>query len=250
MNPFRQLKRYLIYKLKPKIDIDSISTNFKELDLDQIFMHFGCNKATEVLDQSSGGHGYSKFYEKYLNSYKNKKINILEIGSFAGASAASFVKYFPHSTVYCLDINLTNFKYTSEKIKVFGMDVSKKTMVNDFYRKIKILKDNEFFDIIIDDGSHKLSDILSSLGNFYKNLRPGGFYIIEEFKYPNFFPHLNDCNESKIDELLNFLKDKKNFKTKIIDEKNIQYILDYTKNISTHTGLVKNSDIAFIEKLN
>ena len=78
-------------------------------------------------------------------------------------------------------------------------------MVNDFYRKIKILKDNEFFDIIIDDGSHKLSDILSSLGNFYKNLKPGGFYIIEEFKYPNFFPHLNDCNESKIDELLNCL---------------------------------------------
>ena len=83
MNPFRQLKRYLIYKLKPKIDIDSISINFKDLDLDQIFKHFGCNKATEVLDQSSPGHGYSKFYEKYLNSYKNKKINILEIGSFA-----------------------------------------------------------------------------------------------------------------------------------------------------------------------
>ena len=145
-----------------------MSLNFEKLNLDEIFKYFGCNKASEALDKMSTGHGYSKFYEKYLNFYKNKKINILEIGSFAGASAASFVKYFPHSTVYCLDINLTNFKYKSKKIKVFGMDISKKKMINNFYKKIKITSENEFFDIIIDDGSHKLSDILISLGNFLK----------------------------------------------------------------------------------
>ena len=67
------------------------------------------------------GHGFSKFYENHLEIFKNKKIKILEIGSYSGASAAAFVKYFPNSEIYCLDINLLNFKYSSKKIYPFGI---------------------------------------------------------------------------------------------------------------------------------
>ena len=53
------------------------------------------------------------FFLKHRYNLINKQLincsKILEIGSFSGASAASFVKYLPFSTVYCLDINLTNF---------------------------------------------------------------------------------------------------------------------------------------------
>ena len=48
------------------------------------------------------------------------------------STAASFVKYFPLSTVYCLDINLTNFKFISKNMKIFGLDVSKKRMIRKF----------------------------------------------------------------------------------------------------------------------
>ena len=46
-----------------------------------------------------------------------------------------------------------------------------------------IFKENSFekFDIIIDDGSHYLSDILFSLNFFFKLLNQGGTYIIEDF---------------------------------------------------------------------
>ena len=195
-------------------------------------------------------HGYSEFYEQHLNFFKNKKINILEIGSFAGASAATFVKYFPSATIYCLDINLTNFKFISKNIKVFGLDVSKKSMISKFYKKIKISHETEYFDIIIDDGSHKLSEIIISLNTFFKNLKPGGFYVLEEFKYPNFYPHLDDCPENKIDEILSCLKNKKKFNSNILSDEMIQYLLNFTEDIFQHRGLVKNSDIAFIKKLN
>ena len=135
-----------------------------------MFRHYGSDKATTWKNGKDIGHGYSKFYEKHLNIFKNKRINILEIGSFAGASAASFVKYFPLSTVYCLDINLTNFKFISKNIKIFGLDVSQKLLINKFYQKINISHETEYFDIIIDDGSHKLSDIITSLNTFFKNL--------------------------------------------------------------------------------
>ena len=123
-------------------------------------------------------------------------------------------------------------------------------MINNFYKKKNIGNEEKFFDIIIDDGSHKLSDILVSLNIFFKNLRPGGFYIVEEFKHPNFFDHLNDCKEIKFDELLVNLKEKRTFNSNIISQNNINYMLKNIKNIYEYYGLVKYSDIVFIEKLN
>ena len=249
MQIFRQLKRYLIYKYKSKTNIDNLSDNFSNLSIDEIFKYFGTDKATKWKHGKNTGHGYSDYYEKHLKNYKDKKINILEIGSYAGASAASFIKYFPFSNVYCLDINLTNFKFISKNIKVFGLDVSKKRMVENFYKKINISFNTPFFDVIIDDGSHKLSDTLISINTFYRNLKPSGFYIIEDFKFPNYYKHLNDCSEIKIDELLNFLKSKNFFKSNIISEDMIEFLIDSTADVFQYRGLLSDSDIAFIKKL-
>lgn len=166
MNLFRQLKRYLIYKYKIKTNIDKISQNFNDLSINEIFKYFNTDKGSS-WNANEQGHGYSTYYEKHLNLLKNKEIKILEIGSYSGASAASFAKYFPLSKIYCLDINIKNFKFSSERINVFGLDISKKTMLNKFYKKANILNDEKYFDIIIDDGSHKLSDILISINEFF-----------------------------------------------------------------------------------
>ena len=249
MNPFRQLKRYLIFRLKKKVNID-LNTNLNSSKIDELFKYFGSDKATTCQKDKEISHGYSEFYEKHLNIFKNKKINILEIGSFAGASAASFVKYFPLSTVYCLDINLTNFKFISKNMKIFGLDVSKKRMIRKFYQKINISHETEFFDIIIDDGSHKLSNIIISLNTFFRNLTPGGFYVLEEFKFPNYYPHQYDCSENKIDEILNCLKNKKKFSSNILNDEMIQYLLKFTDDIFQYRGLLNDSDISFIKKLN
>ena len=135
-------------------------------------------------------------------------------------------------------------------MKIFGLDVSKKRMIRKFYQKINISHETEYFDIIIDDGSHKLSNIIISLNTFFRNLTPGGFYVLEDFKFPNYYPHLNDCSENKIDEILNCLKNKKKFSSNILSEEMIQYLLDFTGDIFQYRGLLENSDISFIRKLN
>ena len=40
------------------------------------------------------GHGFAKFYEKKLKEYKNKSFNMLEIGTWEGASTAAFINFF------------------------------------------------------------------------------------------------------------------------------------------------------------
>ena len=110
------------------------------------------------------------------------------------------------------------------------------------------------FDVIIDDGSHILSNILKNLTFFFKYLKSGGIYVIEDYKHPNYFLHLNDSkNHFLIDKVLFFLKRKKIFKSKILNRKEIVFLINQIKNIFTYKGSCldkkKNiSDIAFLYK--
>ena len=124
MNFFSLFKRDIIYKFKKKISIDK--NNLSLSSLDDLFHHYGSDKANFFKKENREGHGYSKFYTKHLDHLKNKQINILEIGSYAGASAAAFAKYFSKANIFCFDINISNFKYESKKIHVFGIDINNK----------------------------------------------------------------------------------------------------------------------------
>ena len=103
MNFLSLIKRKLLYKIKKKISIDN--DEFSSESLDALFNYYGSDKADYF--SKTQGHGFSKFYVEKLQHLREKEINILEIGSFAGASAASFIKYFKNSKVFCFDINLS-----------------------------------------------------------------------------------------------------------------------------------------------
>ncbi len=242
MNFLSLYKRKLLYFLKKKVNID-LDDLKKVNTLDEIFLYYG-------TDKSSKGHGYTKFYEKHLNNFINKPINILEIGSYSGASAASFVKYFKKSNLYCLDINISNFKYSSKNIIVYGLDISNKKMIRKFLKKNNIGPDQKFFDIIIDDGSHKLSDMLKCLNTFFKFIKSNGYYIIEDYKFPNYFQHLNDIDHLKIDELISKVKNNIRVNSEILTDLTIKSLLDNKKNINMYKGNLKESDIVFLQKSN
>ncbi len=240
MKLLRQYKRYLLYKIKNKTNIDLDQKSGKN-SLEDLFNYYGTDKS---------GHGYTKFYEKHFSSLKNKFLNILEIGSYSGASAASFTQYFPNSKIFCVDINISNFKFLSKRIKVFGLDITNKQMINNFFKKINISSEEKFFDIIIDDGSHKLSDMLFSLNTLFKNLKTDGYYVIEDYKFPNFFKHLDDDEELKIDDLIDKINQKKEIKSKILD-KNIKKIFKSNPiGINSYQGSSEGAAIVFFRKLN
>ena len=246
MNFFSLFKRKLIYYLKnkKKIDID----NFQYKTLDNLFHYYGSDKADFFKTTSSKGHGFSTFYEKHLQEYKKKDINILEIGSYAGASAAAFVKYFDKSKVICLDINISNFKYSSKKIDVFGVDITNIKSVTSIIHKVQKKYKFQNFDLIIDDGSHQLSDILLSLKFFFKFLKKNGLYVIEDFKHPNYYEYNNDLDHIFVDDLLENLENKKNFKSSIFNQSDQTYLFNEIKKIDTYRGNLKDSDICFIKR--
>lgn len=246
MNFFSLYKRKLIYNLKRKKLIDSDNINFNSLD--ELFHHYGSDKASIFKKTQNQGHGYSKFYEEKFKKFKKEKINILEIGSFAGASAAAFVKFFSDINVFCFDINISNFKYSSNNISVYGLDIRNEKKVSEILDII--FKENSFekFDIIIDDGSHYLSDILSSLNFFFKLLNQGGTYIIEDFKHPNYYKYNLDIQDIFVDDLLSNIQKKEYFNSGFINKESQKYIFSEVKEIVTYKGNLEDSDICFIKK--
>ena len=116
-------------------------------------------------------------------------------------------------------------------------------MIN-FLKKYNQKKDS--FDFIIDDGSHNLSDQLFSLNFFFKHLKKNSLYIIEDYKFPNYFKRNNDVKELKISEKIKKIKSKKYFKSKIIENSTIKEL--FSSKIYQYKGNRNYSDIVFFEK--
>ena len=249
MNFLSIFKRNLIFKLKKKIDIDKdIFPN--NIELEELFSFYKTDKANYIKSKKIHGHGYTEFYEKHFSNLRDKKLNILEIGSYSGASAAAFVKYFKNSNIYCLDINLTKFIYKSKKIYPYGIDISNKKMIEKFLNKINFSENIKSFDIIIDDGSHILSDQLKTIDYFFKYLNKNGYYVIEDYRFSEYIPHLKDTDDPCIREFFEILKKNINKDFKFISGETLENLKKNSSNIFEYRGNQQISGIAFIKKLN
>ena len=246
MNFLSLFKRNLIYKLKKKIDVDK--DDLSSMSLDQLFYHYGSDKAEIFRLNKKKGHGYSKFYLKHLQKLKKNQLNILEIGSYSGASAAAFSKYLPNSQIFCLDINVSKFRYSSEKIKVYGVDINNKSKVIKILEIIFLDKKFKNFDIIIDDGSHKLSEILNCINFFFKYLKSGGIFVIEDYMLPNYFKNNKDVDDIFVDHLLKKLRNNEFFKSNFFNKEDQKYLISSINKIDNYKGNLDISDICFIEK--
>jgi hypothetical protein len=117
---------------------------------------------------------YFEIYERYLERYRDKSINFLEIGVQGGGSLQMWKKYFgANSKIVGIDID-PNTKFEEEQISVEIGNQSDKEFLK------KVVKEHGPFDIIIDDGSHIQSDVLNSFFFLYPTLKRGGTYIIED----------------------------------------------------------------------
>ena len=246
MNFFSLFKRNLIYIFKKKISIDN--DNINNDSLDGLFYHYGSDKADIFKKTENKGHGYSEFYKQKLEKIKNHKINILEIGSYAGASAAAFVKYLPESNIFCFDVNISNFQYKSKKIHVFGLDIKNQKKTIKILNKITDQFKIKEFDIIIDDGSHNLSDMLIAFKFFFKYLKNQGLYVIEDFKHPNYYRYNKNINHILIDELFKNLENKNTFDSNLFTKNEQLELMDMVNKIEVYKGNLNDSDISFITK--
>jgi len=131
-------------------------------------------------------HGYTKVYEKYFESLREKKLQILEIGIADGKSLLTWSDYFKNSTIIGIDIHKIDLKEKNldkKNIKVHQGSQSDENFINE----ITSIYGN--FDIIIDDGSHLKKDVIKSFHLLFSHLNNDGLYVVEDMQtsYNHFF---------------------------------------------------------------
>ncbi len=254
---FGSLYKFLIKFLRHKLSInclnlDKIDKNFFcKLKLDDLFINFNCDKGSYFLQGKEKilSHNYSIFYEKYLKDLKEKKFNLLELGSHEGKSLASFYFYFSNAVMIGANINPFQMKFASKRITELYVDVSSKEILTSLSNHLEYE-----LDVVIDDASHNLRDIIITLPIFFKKLKSRGIYIIEDVNQFNVFKELNPyLNELTPLEILQSIQKKEEFTSSFLDDESKKYLINNIHDIKIEKGSMiineKNvSDIAFIFK--
>ncbi len=133
-------------------------------------------KISEVLEKydtdkhtnEKGGHCYGLAYDYLFRPYEGE-IDLLEVGTYHGESLLAWREFFPEANITGIDIEDT----VEEK----------HPDINYLLFDIANFRPSEKFDIVIDDGSHHLSDVVHTVNNI--KLKPGGMMVIEDCQAPD-----------------------------------------------------------------
>jgi hypothetical protein len=139
---------------------------------------------------------YSSIYDFHFERFHNlpRPLRLLEIGVAEGGSLFTWHEYFPTAEICGIDINSQCQQYEEENIKVFIGDQSDAAFLN------SVNQAGGPFDIIIDDGGHKMTQQITSFKTLFPLLQDGGFYVIEDL-HTSYWPAYFDSGEKTIDVL-------------------------------------------------
>jgi hypothetical protein len=125
---------------------------------------------------------------------KNRKIKILEIGTYTGISLINIVKNIPNSIGYGID------KWENYEETKLSKNINNLNIPNSFYHNLRVegvldriiviqeklinmIKNNNEFDFIYINGSHSLLNSYSDLILSWELLSNGGILIIDDYSY-------------------------------------------------------------------
>jgi len=132
---------------------------------------------THVGKVSDKWESYLRCYEALWADRRDKPVSLLEIGVQNGGSLEIWSRYFPNavSLIGC-DINphCAGLRYADPRINIVIGDANNDAT----WGRISAIQPS--FDIIIDDGSHRSSDVIKAFGRYFPRLKDGGVFVVED----------------------------------------------------------------------
>ena len=166
-------------------------------------------------DKSSQGHGYTKYYEQYLEPIRTDNLRVLVLGVREGWSMTMWHDYFENSQICGIDNNeegLCPKSFSQERISFEIGSQDDAAFLDGVYDR------HGPFDVIIDDCSHISPLTIRSFEILFPKLKRGGIYIIEDLHVcaydAHYLPH-GPSAISYINGLKNDIESKKIHQNKI-----------------------------------
>jgi hypothetical protein len=152
--------------------VNSIRTIGRSSDLNYLAAVFKTDKW--------GYHQYTKCYEAHFDKLRRKSLKLLEIGvggyehPLQGAgSLRMWKRYFRNGEIFALDI-FDKSQLQEPRIQIFLGSQSDEVFLE------SIVNQTGELDIIIDDGSHVNSHVITSFKCLFPKLKSGGIYVVED----------------------------------------------------------------------
>jgi hypothetical protein len=120
-------------------------------------------------------HHYIPLYDRYFSNFRSRPVRFLEIGVSKGGSLQIWRKYFgKDAIIFGIDIDPECEKYNGLAGQVrIGSQTDVKFLT-------AVIAEMGGIDIVLDDGSHRMADIVSSLRMLFPKLNNSGIYLIED----------------------------------------------------------------------
>lgn len=157
----------------------------------------------KVQTDKGSCHSYLDVYQELFEKKQETARHVLEIGIHRGDSIKLWKDFFTNATIYGLqsderDDILPEVRNNEKIILYFSIDAYDIKFFTE-----NILNNDVKFDIVIDDGSHRLTDMITCINLYSKVLADDGILIVEDVQEWEWISHLE---KAVPDNLKQFIK--------------------------------------------
>ncbi|SFQ94741.1 class I SAM-dependent methyltransferase [Poseidonocella sedimentorum] len=131
-----------------------------------------CEHAGRVITK---WHHYLPLYDRYFARFRGRPVRMLEIGVFKGGSLDLWRDYLgPEAVIYGIDIDpkCARFDGISGQVRIGSQD--------DLAFLDAVVEEMGGIDLVLDDGSHHMAHVWTTLRHLFPRLSPSGSYMIED----------------------------------------------------------------------
>jgi hypothetical protein len=117
-------------------------------------------------------HDYLTEYDRLFYPYRDREINVFEVGYYRGGSCRLWEDYFSKAFIKFIDIN-TSCVLTTKNPRISLEIISSMELTTEYFNSFRP-------DIAIDDSFHSLESQLHFIEVVYPALREGGLLVVED----------------------------------------------------------------------
>lgn len=120
---------------------------------------------------------YLDVYDRVLAPWRERPIDFIEVGVQNGGSLEIWARYFAAARTLTgcdIDARCGALAFDDPRVAVVVAPVNTAAAAR------ALLERAPAFDVFIDDGSHVSADIVLAFCNYFRHVRPGGVYLIED----------------------------------------------------------------------
>jgi predicted O-methyltransferase YrrM len=136
----------------------------------ELCIKHGCDK--------EGRHRYGDAYDILFRPFEQlHPLKILEIGIYKGASLRVLQEFVPHAEIWAIDIDPAAVALAPAGVRAIVGDQNDVDFLNGL-----VIQTRGKFDIIIDDGSHRVDHQRTSFEALWPFVAVEGLYVIEDLE--------------------------------------------------------------------